>query len=163
MGQAEACIAAVTTEHFYLIDSGAGSTDNINRMGLPTDRLQGMLISHFHSDLIAEIYEVDLVSWVSGRPSPLTVFGPAGVDEVIDGVNASYRLDRVYRTGHHGEELLKPELGVLEHKTIEPGVILQDGDLKITAYVSEHPPIEPAVGYRIDYKGHIVVVLGDIT
>ena len=28
MGQAQACIAIVTPEHFYLIDSGAGSTDN---------------------------------------------------------------------------------------------------------------------------------------
>ena len=161
MGQAQACIAIVTPEHFYLIDSGAGSTDNINRMGLPTERLQGVLLTHFHSDHIAEIYEVNLGSWVSGRPTPLTVFGPTGVDEVIDGVNASYRLDRIYRTGHHGEALLAPELGVLAHKTIAPGVIFEDGDLKITAYVSEHPPIEPAVGYRFDYKGRSVVVSGD--
>jgi ribonuclease Z len=120
-----------------------------------------VLLTHFHSDHIAEIYEVNLGSWVSGRPTPLTVFGPTGVDEVIDGVNASYRLDRIYRTGHHGEALLAPELGVLAHKTIAPGVIFEDGDLKITAYVSEHPPIEPAVGYRFDYKGRSVVVSGD--
>ena len=48
------------------------------------------------------------------------------------------RLDRIYRTGHHGEELLAPELGVLAHETISPGVILEDGELTITAYVSEH-------------------------
>ena len=161
MGQAQACIAVVTPEHFYLIDSGAGSTDNINRMGLPTNRLQGLLITHFHSDHIAEIYEVNLGSWVSGRPTPLTVIGPTGVDEVVSGINATYRLDRIYRTGHHGEELLPPELGVLAHETISPGVILEDGDLKITAYVSEHPPIEPAVGYRFDYKGRSVVISGD--
>jgi len=161
MGQAQACIAVITPEHFYLIDSGAGSTENINRMGLPTERLQGLLLTHFHSDHIAELYEVNLGSWVSGRPTPLTVFGPAGVDEVVNGVNASYRLDRIYRTGHHGEALLAPELGVLEHKTISPGVILEDGDLKITAYRSEHPPIEPAVGYRFDYKGRSVIISGD--
>jgi len=33
MGQAQACIAVITPEHFYLIDSGAGSTDNISRLG----------------------------------------------------------------------------------------------------------------------------------
>ena len=60
MGQAQACIAVITPEHFYLIDSGAGSTDNINRLGLPTSRLQGLLLTHFHSDHIAEIYEVNL-------------------------------------------------------------------------------------------------------
>ena len=161
MGQAQACIAVITPEHFYLIDSGAGSTDNINRLGLPTERLQGLLLTHFHSDHIAEIYEVNLGSWVRGRPAPLTVYGPRGVDEVTNAVNAGYRQDRIYRTGHHGEDLLPPALGVLEHKTIAPGVILEDGDLKISAYVAEHPPIHPAVGYRFDYRGRSVVISGD--
>ena len=161
MGQAQACIAVITPEHFYLIDSGAGSTDNINRLGLPLVRLQGLLLTHFHSDHIAEIYEVNLGSWVRGRPAPLTVYGPRGVAEVTDAVNAGYRQDRIYRTGHHGEDLLPPALGVLEHKTIAPGVILEDGDLKISAYVAEHPPIHPAVGYRFDYRGRSVVISGD--
>ena len=161
MGQAQACIAVVTPEHFYLIDSGAGSTDNINRLGLPMNRLQGLLLTHFHSDHIAEIYEVNLASWIQARPQPLTIFGPQGVDEVTNAVNAGYRQDRIYRTGHHGEDLLPPALGVLQHKTIAPGVILEDGDLKITAYVAEHPPIEPAVGYRFDYRGRSIVISGD--
>ena len=125
MGQAQACIAVITPEHFYLIDSGAGSTDNISRLGLPMSRLQGLLLTHFHSDHIAEIYEVNLSSWVQGRPQPLTIYGPEGVDEVVDGVNTSYRQDRIYRTGHHGEELLPPALGVLQHETIAPGVVPQ--------------------------------------
>jgi ribonuclease Z len=161
MGQAQACIAVITPEHFYLIDSGSGSTDNISRLGLPTSRLDGLLLTHFHSDHIAEIYEVNLNSWVQGRPQPLTIYGPQGVDEVTDAVNAGYRQDRIYRTGHHGEDLLPPALGVLQHKTISPGVILEDGDLKITAYVAEHPPIHPAVGYRFDYRGRSVVISGD--
>lgn len=160
-GQAQACIAVITPDHFYLIDSGSGSTDNINRLGLPMNRLQGLLLTHFHSDHIAEIYEVNLGSWVAGRPKPLTVFGPPGVDEIVDAVNAGYRQDRVYRSGHHGEDLLPSALGVLQHKTIAAGTALEDGDLKITAYMSEHPPIEPAVGYRIDYRGRSVVVSGD--
>ena len=159
--QAQACIAVLTPDHFYLIDSGAGSTANISRLGLPMASLEGVLLTHFHSDHIAEIYEVNLTSWVQGRPKPLTIYGPTGVDEVTEAVNAGYRLDRIYRTGHHGEELLPPELGVLTHETIAPGVILEDGDLKITAYVSEHPPIHPAVGYRFDYKGRSVVISGD--
>ena len=161
MGQAQACIAVVTPEHFFLIDSGAGSTDNISRLGLPTSELDGLLLTHFHSDHIAEIYEVNLNSWVQGRPQPLTIYGPQGVAEVTNGVNATYRQDRIYRTGHHGEDLLPPALGVLAHKTIVPGIIFEDGDLKITAYLAEHPPIHPAVGYRFDYRGRSVVISGD--
>ena len=161
MGQAQACIAVVTPEHFFLIDSGAGSTDNISRLGLPTSELDGLLLTHFHSDHIAEIYEVNLNSWVQGRPQPLTVYGPEGVAEVTNGVNATYRQDRNYRTGHHGAYLLPPTLGVLAHKTIVAGIIFDDGGLKITAYLAEHPPIHPAVGYRFDYRGRSVVISGD--
>ena len=161
MGQAQACIAVVTPEHFFLIDSGAGSTDNISRLGLPTSELDGVLLTHFHSDHIAEIYEINLNSWVQGRPQPLTIYGPQGVAEVTNGVNATYRQDRIHRTGHHGEDLLPPALGVLAHKTIVPGIIFEDGDLKITAYLAEHPPIHPAVGYRFDYRGRSVVISGD--
>ncbi|ARN72705.1 MBL fold metallo-hydrolase [Oceanicoccus sagamiensis] len=160
-GQAQACIAVITPEHFFLIDSGAGSTDNLGLMGLPLNRLQGILLTHFHSDHIAEIYEVNLSSWVQGRPKPLTVYGPYGVDKVTNAINSGYSHDRVYRTAHHGEELLPPALGVLEYKTIFPGVIFNNGGLKITAYVAEHPPIHPAVGYRFDYKGRSVVISGD--
>ena len=161
MGQAQACIAIITPEHFYLIDSGAGSTDNIGRLNLPMNRLKGILVTHFHSDHIAEIYEVNLSSWVQGRPQPLTVYGPPGVDEVTDSINTTYRQDRIYRTGHHGADLLPPALGVLEHKTIMPGATVEDGDLKITPYLAMHPPIEPGVGYRIDYRDRSVVVSGD--
>lgn len=159
--QAQACIAVVTPEHFFLIDSGAGSTNNITRLALPIDRLQGLLITHFHSDHIAEIYEVNLNSWVLGRPAPLTVYGPRGIDEVVNAFNAGYRLDRLYRTRHHGLDLLPPSLGILKHKTIAPGVIFEDAGLKITAYVADHPPVEPAVGYRFDYNGRSVVISGD--
>lgn len=62
--------------------------------------------------------------------------------------NMGYRQDRIYRTEHHGEALLPPALGVLDHQTIEGGVVLSNGDLKITAYMAEHPPIHPPVGYR---------------
>ena len=161
MGQAQSCIAIITPEHFFLIDSGAGSTDNISLLRLPTSRLDGLLLTHFHSDHIAEIYEVNLNSWVQGRPQPLTVYGPEGVAEVTNSINATYRQDRNYRVGHHGADLLPPALGMLEYKTITTGVFFDDGDLRITGYTGEHPPIEPAVGYRFDYRGRSVVISGD--
>ena len=50
--QAQACIAVVTDEHFYLFDVGAGSTRNLARASLPMFRLDGIFLTHFHSCLL---------------------------------------------------------------------------------------------------------------
>jgi ribonuclease Z len=40
-------------------------------------------------------------------------------------------------------------------------VVLRERGLKITAFAIAHDPVEPAVGYRFDYKGRSVVISGD--
>ena len=46
--QAQACIAVVTDEHFYLFDVGAGSNRNLGLANLPMFRLDGIFLTHFH-------------------------------------------------------------------------------------------------------------------
>ena len=50
---------------------------------------------------------------------------------------------------------------VLLAKDIEEGVIYQSGGIKVTAFVVDHGPVKPALGYRIDFAGHSVVLSGD--
>jgi ribonuclease Z len=40
-------------------------------------------------------------------------------------------------------------------------VVWRDDLLTVTSFAVEHPPIEPAVGYRVDYRGRSVVISGD--
>ncbi|MBV5345471.1 MAG: hypothetical protein JZU63_08045, partial [Rhodoferax sp.] len=40
-------------------------------------------------------------------------------------------------------------------------VLLKDGDLEISAFLVDHKPVHPAVGYRINYRGRSVVISGD--
>ncbi len=158
---AQACIAIVTPEHFFLIDAGAGSQLRINQAGLPSSRLTGVLLTHFHSDHIAALPDINLASWVTGNKGGVTVYGPAGIQQVIDGFNQAYALDRGYRVAHHGAELMPIQGGQLSAVKIQPGIIWQDGSLTIRAIEVDHSPIEPALGYRIDYKGRSVAVSGD--
>lgn len=162
MQRAQACIAVVTPKHLFLFDVGARSPVRIAQAQLPLARISGVFITHFHSDHIAAIPDVNLASWVRGRPGPLKIYGPPGVAKVVDGFNTAYELDRGYRTAHHGAELLAPERGFLEAQPFRPGdVVWQDEDLTVTSFAVEHPPIEPAVGYRVDYRGRSVVISGD--
>lgn len=160
-GRAQACVAVETPEHLYIVDAGSGSAATANLSGVPMDKLRGILITHFHSDHISDIGDFNLNSWVAGRPEPLQIIGPTGVERIVDGFNMAYELDRGYRVAHHGAELLNPELGTLQSKTIAEGVIVDQDGLCITAFEVSHPPIEPAFGYRLDYGGRSVVISGD--
>ena len=160
-GRAQACVAVETPEHLYIIDAGSGSAATANLSGVPMGKLRGILITHFHSDHISDIGDFNLNSWVAGRPEPLQIIGPTGVDRIVDGFNMAFELDRGDRVAHHGAELLNPELGTLQSKTIAEGVIVDQDGLRITAFEVSHPPIEPAFGYRLDYGGRSVVISGD--
>ncbi|MCB1694454.1 MAG: MBL fold metallo-hydrolase, partial [Pseudomonadales bacterium] len=161
INRAQACIAIVTPENFFIVDAGAGSAVNVLAANLPLARLQGLLLTHFHSDHIASIYDMNLNSWVQGRPKQLAVYGPNGVETVVAGINEAYALDRSYRVKHHGAALLPPELGLLAPIEVTAGDVLQMGSLKITVFATDHSPVSPSVGYRFDYKGRSVVVTGD--
>ncbi|HBQ00972.1 MAG TPA: MBL fold metallo-hydrolase, partial [Gammaproteobacteria bacterium] len=102
------------------------------------EKLRGILITHFHSDHISDIGDFNLNSWVAGRPEPMEIIGPEGVDRVVEGFNIAYELDRGYRVAHHGAELLNPELGVLESRTVGEGVIVEEDGLRITSFEVSH-------------------------
>ena len=159
--RAQACVAILAGESLYLVDAGAGSARVATLGRLPLERLEAVFLTHFHSDHIAALPEFNLNSWVAGRPWPLAVFGPFGVSEVVDGLNAAYRLDSTYRVAHHGEELMPPDLGAMQANLMEAGAVLNLGDLTITSFRVSHDPIRPAVGYRFDYRGRSVVISGD--
>tara|TARA_Y100000385_G_scaffold80283_1_gene81831 strand:- start:309 stop:1295 length:987 start_codon:yes stop_codon:yes gene_type:complete len=160
-GRAQACVAIETPDHLFIVDAGSGSAATAQLANIPQDKLRGILITHYHSDHISDIGDFNLNSWVAGRQAPLLVIGPEGADRVVDGLNMAYELDRGYRVAHHGADLLKPELGILQSRVIEEGIIIEQDGLRITAFEVSHPPIEPAYGYRLDYGGRSVVISGD--
>lgn len=159
--RAQACVAVLAGEALYVVDAGAGSARVATLGRLPLERLEAVFLTHFHSDHIAALPEFNLNSWVAGRPNPLSVFGPPGVAEVVDGLNAAYRLDSTYRIAHHGEELMRPDLAEMQANLMEAGTERIFGELTVTSFEVNHDPIRPAVAYRFDYRGRSVVISGD--
>lgn len=164
-----ACIGVVAGSHFYVVDAGSGSTRNVRLMNLPLARTDAILLTHFHSDHIADLGEMELQRWAAGsNTASVEVIGPRGVESVVAGFNAAFRLDAGYRVAHHGPETMPPggAGGIARPFDLPaaPGgsVVVVDGDgVKITAFKVDHGPVEPAVGYRFDYKGRSLVVSGD--
>lgn len=160
-GRAQACVAIRAGNRVLLVDAGAGSAMVLAQSGWPLEHLEAVLLTHFHSDHIGAIPEINLNSWVAGRPRALQILGPDGVERIVDGLNEAYALDRGYRTTHHGEALMPAALGVLQARRIEPGALDLGAGLMVRAAVVNHDPISPAYAYRFDYQGRSVVISGD--
>lgn len=172
--RAKACVVVFAGGKFWVVDSGPESTENLVLWGIPLSSVGGVLLTHFHSDHIGDLGELQLQTWAGGRQKPLDVYGGPGVESVVEGFNAAYRLDQGYRTEHHGEEVMPSAAwGMIAH-TVElegaptpakdrTALVYDDGSLRITAIEVNHAPIEPAYAYRFDYKGRSAVVTGDLT
>lgn len=163
-GGAQSCIAVFAGDKFFLVDTGARSADQTARLGFPMQRLDAVLLTHFHSDHIADLGEMHLASWVRGRSGKLPVYGGPGVSQVVDGFNLSYGQDYEYRTDHHGEDFVPSKNAGLVAQQIVPDSVIYDKDgLQISVITVTHPPIEPAYAYRFDYGGRSVLISGDTT
>ena len=168
-GRARPCLGVLAGNRVFVFDVGAGGPRNLGAMGFPTARLENIYLTHLHSDHIDGLGELLLNSWIGGgRSSPTPISGPVGTQEVVDGFNAVYRIDSTYRVAHHGTGVANPAGfgGAATEIEIPAGpdgqlVVLEEGDLKITAIRVEHAPVEPAFGYRIDYKDRSVSISGD--
>ena len=162
------CVVVIAGRQVYVVDTGAGSSENLARMRIPQGRIDAVLLTHFHSDHIDGLGEMMMQRWVNGaHTEPLPVYGPGGVGQVVDGFNRAYAQDAVYRVAHHGDATV-PASGsggaaqpfALPADGLDTLVLEREG-LVVTAFRVDHAPIEPAVGYRFDYAGRSVVVSGD--
>lgn len=162
--RAQTCTAVFAGDRFFIVDAGTGSWENVQAAGIPATKLRGVLLTHFHSDHIGDLSEINIGSWATTREAPLAIYGPPGVERVVAGENEAFALDAGYRIAHHGKGVLPPRgegMKAVAFDATAPIVVYEEDGLKITAFPVRHDPVTPAVGYRFDYKGRSVAISGD--
>jgi ribonuclease Z len=164
------CNVVIAGRRIFVVDAGEGGGKNIVQMGIPPGRIEAVFLTHFHSDHIDGLAQIMLLRWSgSSWQTPLPIHGPPGVENVVAGLRTAYTLDTGYRVAHHGTKILPPPGagGTALPFMLPPAgqgdsvVLIDDGGVKVTAFRVNHKPVEPAVGYRFDYKGRSVVLSGD--
>lgn len=165
-GRSGPCTMVLAGKQLFLVDAGAGAGRRIGEIGVPLGKIDATFLTHFHSDHIDGLGEVLMLRWAaSGRKLPMPVNGPQGVDKVVSGFDTAYTADYGYRIAHHGADIMPRRGAGARAFTIAPGngprVVYNRAGVKITAFTVKHDPVEPAVGYRFDYKGRSVVISGD--
>ena len=162
------CVAVIAGGKLFLVDTGTNGARNILRMGLDLGAVEGVFLTHFHSDHIDGLGETAMLRWIGGsHTDPMPVYGPKGVAEVVDAFNQAYNLDASYRTAHHGTTVASPTGSGMTAVTFDIPqndgslTIYDKDDLKVDMIRVDHAPIAPAVAYLFTYKGRTVLVSGD--
>ena len=168
-GRAGPQTLVIAGDQFLVFDSGPGSTHKMEVIPLEIGNIDALFLTHYHSDHIGDIGELMLKRWAgNGNDQPLPIYGPPGVEEVVAGFKAAYRLDMGYRVDHHGEKAMPPSGSGGEAHMFDLGsdlmasdVVYEQDHLQVIAFNVDHTPIFPSVGYRVNYKNRSVVITGD--
>lgn len=163
--QRSACNAIVADGELLLVDAGGGGALLAGALGLPLRQLSTILVTHLHHDHVGGIADAIHGSWFVGRTRPVTVYGPPGVDALVRGLELAFAEDRRLRAlrggGSLDPSLAQPAVRVIEVANDEAVPVLERGRLRVRAFRVDHGPIEPALGYRVDFAGRSAVFNGD--
>ena len=142
-----------------VFDCGRGVLMRAAAAASGANRFQAVFLTHLHSDHITDLNDIFTARWVTSfEPSPLRVFGPAGTATLLSATETMLEPDIQYRLAHHDDLQWRPSSTVTE---VEHGVILDASGVRVTAAPTDHAPVRPTVGYRIDEGDQSVVIAGD--
>jgi ribonuclease Z len=143
----------------FLVDCGRGVLLRAAAVGVGAGQLTALLLTHLHSDHITDLGDVITTRWVMGfTPAPLRIIGPPGTRRVVDATLASLEPDVGYRLAHHADLTEPPLVEVLE---AEHGVVLDEAGVVVRAAPTDHRPVHPTIGFRMEHDGRAVVLAGD--
>jgi ribonuclease Z len=142
-----------------LFDAGRGVVLRLAAAGTVPRFVDAIFLTHLHSDHICDLNDVVTTHWVTSQePCTLRVFGPPRTSEVVAGMRAMLRPDVEYRIAHHADLTWEPQLDVVE---TDGGDVYDEDGVRVVAAATDHRPVEPTVGYRVEHDGASVVIAGD--
>ena len=94
--RAETCLLVQAGTSKFIIDTGRGSADNLQRWRVDYSDLEAVILSHLHSDHISDLHEVQFQSWLGGRKTPLSVVGPVGTASTAQGFEQAFELSLIH-------------------------------------------------------------------
>lgn len=144
----------------FLIDAGRGALQRLAQAGVRWRDVDGVLLTHLHSDHIVGLPDLWLTGWLvrPGRDRPFTMWGPRGTASMLTHLREAFAFDIQLR---QSDDRASPAGAQISPVDIADGIVHDSGGVRITAFSVDHAPVEPAFGYRIDHAGRSVVVSGD--
>jgi len=149
----------------FLFDAGSGSSENLFALRPDMHRIDKIFASHLHTDHVGDTAAIWVGGWLSGRYTPLHVYGPSGskpelgTGAFVEGLKMTYAWDITGRSG------ILPDAGgqIIAHEfdyKQDNGVVYEQNGVKITSFPAVHV-LDGAVSYRLEWNGLSFVFGGD--
>jgi len=145
---------------YFLFDSGRGVTIRLQQAGISPDLINKVFLTHLHSDHISGLDDLWITGWIWQRDKPLHVSGPVGTNKFVQHLREAYTADISYRMPNTD---LDAGMAEIESKNISEGVIYEENGVTIKTFLVDHPPVKPALGYRLEFGERVIVISGDTT
>jgi ribonuclease Z len=144
-----------------LFDAGRGVPIRVRQLGFRESKIDVVFLTHYHSDHTAGIPDIWLTGWLGNfRQEPFRLIGPVGAKSLMANLESAYALDIKIRL--EDEKLSPGGIATVVEEFEKDGVVYDKDGVKVIAFTVDHgAAIKPAVGYRIEYNGHAVVISGD--
>ncbi|MEO5569241.1 MAG: MBL fold metallo-hydrolase [Gemmatimonadaceae bacterium] len=143
----------------YVIDCGSGVARQMILAGLKLGSIRGVFLTHQHSDHNADVGNLLLLSWASDLARKVDVYGPPPIGRMMRQFLELNAADIRTRIADEGRP---PIAGLIAtHEMRGAGLVMRDGNVKVTAAVVNHPPVTPSFAYRFDCPDRSIVISGD--
>ena len=156
-----------TDRQQILVDTGDGTVNQLAKIGLTVGAIQHVLISHHHLDHTGGLAAVIGLRWMNQFPGTLTVFGPPGTRELVDGIVASMQPQA--RVGFGLGIPVQPPASSVEVVEISSGQSINIGEVEVIISTNTHfshegpqPAMPPqSLSFRFNYRGRSITYTGD--
>ncbi len=156
-------VLVTTGDGAIQFDAGRSTVQRLAAAGSWPNDLDGVCLTHHHSDHVGGLADLVLTRWVvqRGKPAkPLPIAFPEGpLTDFIDGLLDPWSDDLDVRAAHSGH----PQHPGVDARPFPPtgGPALSAGGIDVEAFAVCHEPVASAVGYRVTTADGVVAITGD--
>ncbi|SHG51530.1 MBL fold metallo-hydrolase [Bradyrhizobium erythrophlei] len=151
-GRYNTCFHVTGEKVNFLIDCGASSLPALKRLGIDRDRIDLILITHFHGDHFAGLPFLLLDAQFTRRTRPLVIAGPEGIET---------RLAQVMEVLFENSSRTKQRFD-LSVVALKPEQTQDFGTIKVTPYPVVHGESGgPFLAYRVEAEGRVIAYSAD--
>jgi ribonuclease Z len=149
----------------FLFDVGTGSVANLFSLRPDFSRIDKIFASHLHVDHVGDFMAIHIGSWLSGRYTPLHVYGPTGsspemgTKAYIEHMQQGYAWDIGTRSGALPDAGGKIEVHEFDYMQ-ENVIVYQENGVTIRSWPAIHS-LDGSVSYGLEWSGLKYVFGGD--